>query len=198
MPFVQPSRLLPSGLFAPLKRRAMGCGLLLAGLLLAGTARAQGPPLPLARLRVVRDSLTRLLARDPRPDTQRVSRLNNLAFALRVNAADTSLLLTRQALRLARQLRFERGQLEAEFNLSYYQRAHSQYDSAIYHAQLALPLAERTGNRYTLTRVYYNLARIYLEQGNYAAALGPSLDGLALARALGSPRVLYALRYPCP
>ncbi|MFD2720057.1 ATP-binding protein [Hymenobacter monticola] len=165
-------------------------GLLLGLLLAAGQGRAQGPPLPLKRLAVVRDSLNRLLARDTRPDTQRVGRLNTLAFALRVNAADTSLLLTRQALRLARQLRFERGLLEALFNLSYYQRAHSQYDSAIASARLALPLAERTGNRYTQTRVYYNLARIYLEQGNYAAALGPSLDGLALARALGSPRVL--------
>jgi signal transduction histidine kinase len=163
------------------------CGLLMSA---AGPARAQGPPLPLARLRVLRDSLGQLLARDTRPDTLRVSRLNALAFALRVNAADTSRQLTRQALRLARQLRFERGLLEALFNLSYYQRAHSQYDSAIANARLALPLAERTGNHYTLTRVYYNLARIYLEQGNYAAALGPSLDGLALARALGSARVL--------
>ncbi|WP_460501671.1 hypothetical protein, partial [Hymenobacter agri] len=109
---------------------------------------------------------------------------------LRPAGADTSLLLTRQALRLARSLRFERGLLEALFNLSYYQRAHSQYDSAIYYARLALPLAARTGNRYTQTRVYYNLARIYQEQGNYAAAVHPSLNGLALARAMGSPRVL--------
>ncbi|WP_342296408.1 histidine kinase [Hymenobacter segetis] len=171
--------------------RLICLGLLLLGLLPgSGPARAQGPPLPLARLRVVRDSLSHLLARDTRPDTQRVSRLNTLAFALRMNAADESLALTRQALRLARQLDFARGLLEAEFNLSYYLRAHSQYDSAIYYARLALPLAVRTGNRYTQTRVNYNLARIYQEQGNYAAALGPSLDGLALARAMGSPRVL--------
>ncbi|MDO7845915.1 histidine kinase [Hymenobacter sp. M29] len=187
---VLPSRLPRFGSFAVLGCRAAGFGLLLLSLLLGGTARAQGPPLPLKRLAVVRDSLGRLLAHDTRPDTQRVSRLNTLAFALRVNAADTSLLLTRQALRLARQLRFERGLLEALFNLSYYQRAHSQYDSAIYYARLALPLAARTGNRYTQTRVYYNLARIYQEQGNYAAALGPSLDGLALARTMGNPRVL--------
>ena len=175
---------------APSRWRA-GSGLLLLGLLLsAGVARAQGPPLPLARLTVVRDSLDRLLARDVHPDTLRVSRLNTLAFALRVNEAETSLKLTRKALRLARQLHFERGLLEALFNLSYYQRAHSQYDSAIYYARQALPLADRTGNRYTQTRVYYNLARIYQEQGNYAAALGPSLDGLALARTMGNPRVL--------
>ncbi|MDO7851982.1 ATP-binding protein [Hymenobacter convexus] len=166
-------------------------GLLLLGLLAGpGMVRAQGPPLPLARLAVVRDSLTRLLARDQRPDTQRVSRLNTLAFALRMNEAEESRRLTRQALRLAQQLRFEHGLLEALFNLSYYQRAHSQYDSAVYYARLALPLAARTGNRYTQTRVYYNLARIYQEQGNYAAALGPSLDGLALARAMGNARVL--------
>lgn len=151
--------------------RAALLGLL--GWLSAGTARAQGPPLPLARLAVVRDSLGHLLARDTRPDTLRVGRLNTLAFALRVNAAEESLALTRQALRLASRLRFERGLMEALFNLSYYQRARSQYDSAIYNARLALPLAERTGNRYTQTRVYYNLARIYQEQGNYAAGWPP-------------------------
>ena len=90
-----------------------GFTLLLSLLLVGGATRAQGPPLPLARLAVVRDSLNRLLTHDTRPDTQRVSRLNILAFALRVNAADTSLILARQALRLARPLRFERGLLEA-------------------------------------------------------------------------------------
>jgi signal transduction histidine kinase len=176
--------------YAASGRRLAQVALLLSLLLGAGVARAQGPPLPLKRLAVVRDSLSRLLAHDTRPDTQRVGRLNTLAFALRVNAADSSLVLARQALRLARQLGFARGLLEAEFNLSYYYRSHSQYDSAIAYARQALPLAGRTGNRYTLTRVYYNLARVYLEQGNYAAALGPSLDGLALARTLGSPRVV--------
>jgi tetratricopeptide (TPR) repeat protein len=171
--------------------RALASVALLCGLLMGtGTARAQGPPLPLARLRVLRDSLGQLLGRNTRPDTLRVSRLNTLAFALRVNEAEESLVLTRQALRLARQLQFERGLLEAQFNLSYYHRAHSQYDSAIYYARQALPLADRIGNRYTQTRVLYNLARSYQEQGDYAAALGPSLDGLALARAMGSPRVL--------
>lgn len=52
----------------------------------------------------------------------------------------------------------------------------------------ALTFSTRTGNRYTQTRAYYNLARIYTEQGNYAAALAPSLDGLALVRTIRNPR----------
>jgi hypothetical protein len=44
------------------------------------------------------------------------------------------------------------------------------------------------GNSYTQTHAYYNLTRIYTEQGNYAAALGPSLDGLALARNIHNRR----------
>jgi tetratricopeptide (TPR) repeat protein len=119
-----------------------------------------------------------------------VVRLNILAFALRTNEAGQSLALTRQAVALARQLDFKPGLLEAQFNLGYYFRVHSQYDSALYYTQQALTLAVDLGNRHTQTRVYLNLARIYFEQGNLAAALGPSRDGLALARHLGSPRVL--------
>jgi signal transduction histidine kinase len=162
----------------------------LATLLLGGQAAwAQGPPLPLARVVVVRDSITRLLATDLRPDTLRVRRLNILAFALRTNEAPHAQRLARQALTLAQHLGFQQGLVEAHFNLGYNYRVRSQYDSAIYHSQQALTLAIQTGNRYTQTRAYYNLARIYLEQGNYAAALGPSLDGLALARTLHNPRV---------
>ncbi len=161
----------------------------LASLLLGGGAvRAQGPPLPLARLAVVRDSLGRLLATERRPDTLRVVRLNTLAFALRTNDAPEAQRLARQALGLARRLGFAPGLVEAHFNLGYGFRQRNQYDSAVYHSRQALAGAIGTHNRYTQTRAYYNLARSYTEQGNYAAALGPSLDGLALAHAIGNAR----------
>jgi signal transduction histidine kinase/tetratricopeptide (TPR) repeat protein len=156
--------------------------------LASSPAWAQGPPVPLARVATVRDSIERLLAAQPRLDTQRVSRLNALAFLLRTNEAVPAERLARQSLALARRLRFDKGLTEAYFNMGYLLRTHSQYDSAIYYSQQALAASVRTGNRYTQTRAYYNLARIYTEQGNYAAALGPSLDGLALARTLPNPR----------
>nr|GFA95972.1 hypothetical protein [Tanacetum cinerariifolium] len=105
----------------------------------------QGPPLPLARLAVVRDSLEHLLATDHRPDTLRVVRLNTLAFALRTNDAPQAQRLAQQGLRLAQQLGFERGLVEAHFNVGYNYRVRSQYDSAIYHSQQALAGAIRTG-----------------------------------------------------
>ena len=146
--------------------------------------------MPLARVATVRDSIERLLAAQPRLDTQRVTRLNALAFLLRTNEAGPAERLARQSLALARRLRFDKGLTEAYFNMGYLLRTHSQYDSAIYYSQQALAASVRTGNRYTQTRAYYNLARIFTEQGNYAAALGPSLDGLALARTLPNPRAL--------
>jgi len=143
---------------------------------------------PLARVANVRDSIERLLAAQPRLDTQRVSRLNALAFLLRTNEAGPAERLARQSLALAKRLRFDKGLTEAYFNMGYLLRTHSRYDSAIYYSQQALAASVRTGNRYTQTRAYYNLARIFTEQGNYAAALAPSLDGLALARTLPNPR----------
>jgi signal transduction histidine kinase len=136
----------------------------------------------------VHDSIGRLLAAEPRSDTQRVGRLNALSFILRTNEAPQAARLARQALGLAQRLHFGKGLTEAYFNLGYLYRARNQYDSAIYHSQQALAWSIRTGNRYTQTRAYYNLARIYTEQGNYAAALGPSLDGLAVAHAIRNPR----------
>jgi len=164
-------------------------GLLWLGIgLSVGRAQAQGPPLPLARVVAVRDSIERLLAAESRADTLRVGRLNALSFILRTNEAAQAQRLARQALVLARQLRFDKGLMDAAFNLGYSYRTLNQYDAAIYYSRKALALSIRTHSRYTQTRAYYNLARIYTEQGNYAAALGPSLDGLALARAIHNAR----------
>jgi signal transduction histidine kinase len=162
--------------------------LFLCLVLTSGAAWAQGPPVPLARVATVRDSIVRLLATQPQLDTQRVSRLNTLAFLLRTNEAGQAERLARQSLALAQRLRFDKGLTEAYFNMGYLLRTHSQYDSAIYYSRQALAASVRTGNRYTQTRAYYNLARIFTEQGNYAAALAPSLDGLALARTMPNPR----------
>ena len=173
---------------AAARGRLLGLLLGLAGLPAQGQGQAP-PVLSLPRLQVVRDSLTHLLARDPQPDTLRVMRLNTLAFILRTNEAASAQRLARQGLTLAQRLHYERGLVEAHFNLGYLYRARSQYDSAIFHSQRAMAWALRTHNRYTQTRAYYNLARIYTEQGNYAAALGPSLDGLALAHTMHNSKV---------
>lgn len=162
--------------------------LILTTVLPGGLAWAQGPPLPLARVVVVRDSIERLLAAEPQPDTVRVVRLNALAFLLRSNEAPRAEQLAEQALELAQRLGFARGLVEAHFNVGYCYRARNQYALAIYHSRQALAWSIRTHNRYTQTRAYYNLARIYTEQSDYAAALGPSLDGLALARTIHNPR----------
>ncbi|GAB3635485.1 hypothetical protein GCM10027422_10750 [Hymenobacter arcticus] len=142
----------------------------------------------MAQVAVVRDSIRRLLAAEPRLDTTRVGRLNALSFILRTNEAPQSQRLARQALALAQRLNFGRGLVEAHFNLGYSFRALNQYDSAIYYSHKALKFSILTNNRYTQTRAYYNLARIYTEQGNYAAALSPSLDGLALAHTIHNAR----------
>ncbi|MGI4869634.1 MAG: sensor histidine kinase [Janthinobacterium lividum] len=150
------------------------------------------PSLP--RLAVVRDSLTHLLATQPRPDTLRVQRLNTLAFALRLSDPATARPLAWQALTLARHLRYARGLVEAHFNVGYNARAHNQYDSAIYHSQQALAWARRTHNRLTESRALLNLSRSYSEQGDYAAALGPSLDGLARTLPSRRPELVQLLQ----
>ena len=170
------------------QRRRLAGWLAVLLLLSSATGWAQGPPLPLARLVVVRDSLDRLLAVERGADTLRVVRLNTLAFVLRTNEPLHSLALARQALALAQRLRFARGLVEAHFNIGYNCRVRSRYDSAIYHSRQALVWSTRTHNPYNQTRAYYNLARSYTEQGDYAAALGPSLDGLTLAHAIHNSR----------
>jgi tetratricopeptide (TPR) repeat protein len=148
-------------------------------MVLDNAVRAQGPPVSLTRVAQVRDSIGRLLQDEPRLDTLRVmSRLNTLSFILRTNEAPQAKRLAQQSLALAQRLGFSKGLVEAHFNLGYCYRGRNQYDSAIYHSQKALDLSARMGNRYTQTRAYYSLARIYTEQGNYAAAWARDSMGL--------------------
>ncbi|MEJ7661938.1 MAG: tetratricopeptide repeat protein [Hymenobacter sp.] len=76
--------------------------------------------------------------------------------------------------------------LNAHFSLGYYYRGSSKYDSAIYHTQEALRLAEETHSDFDRTRGLYNLARVYHDKGDYSSALATNIQGLALARAIGS------------
>jgi hypothetical protein len=105
--------------------------LLLLCIVLGNAVRAQGPPMPLARVAQVRDSIGRLLQAEPRLDTLRVSRLNPLSFILRTNEASQAKCLAQQSLALAQHLG---GLVEAHFDLGYYYRGRNQYDSAIYHS----------------------------------------------------------------
>jgi tetratricopeptide (TPR) repeat protein len=147
-------------------------------MVLDNAVRAQGPPVSLTRVAQVRDSIGRLLQDEPRLDTLCVGRLNALSFILRTNEAPQAKRLAQQSLALAQRLGFSKGLVEAHFNLGYCYRGRNQYDSAIYHSQKALDLSARMGNRYTQTRAYYSLARIYTEQGNYAAACARASTGL--------------------
>ncbi|QKG58424.1 hypothetical protein GKZ68_18380 [Hymenobacter sp. BRD128] len=123
-----------------------------------------------------------------KPDTALVNRLNKQAFVLRINHALQTRQLAKQALRLAQQLHYDRGLLNAHFSLGYYYRGASKYDSALYHTQQALRLAAKLHSDYDRTRGLYNLARIYSEQGDYSRALDVNLQGLALAQAIHNRR----------
>lgn len=119
-----------------------------------------------------------------RADTVRVNRLNAAAFALRINRAELTLQLSKQALALAEKLQYDVGLLNASFSLGYYYRGRSQYDSAQYFTKQAMAIATRLHRPYDLTRGLYNLSRIYSEQGDYSKALAVNIEGLALAQAL--------------
>ena len=157
-------------------------------MLLAGPVLAQ-VAVPPDRVAAVCDSLRELLQANSQPDTVRVDRLNALAFNLRTNeASQARLQAAQQALRLAQCLRYRRGLLNAHFNLGYYYRGCSKYDSAIYHTKLSLKLAEQVHGDYDRTRGLYNLSRIYYDEGDYSSSLASSLQGLALARAIRNRR----------
>jgi len=113
-----------------------------------------------------------------------VNRLNAAAFALRINRADLTLQLSKQALALSKQLNYNEGLLNANFSLGYYYRGQNQYDSAQYFTRQAMAIATRLRRKYDLTRGLYNLSRIYSEQGDYSKALAVNIEGLALAQAI--------------
>ena len=128
------------------------------------------------------DSLRHLLSTQPRADTVRVQRLHALVLELAVPDAPQALVLSRQALRLSRQLTDSAAIGRSLLWLSILHRRLPDYDSARYYTRLAQRLYALRHDRPREARACLELSLIAAQQSNLTVALKWALRGLHLAQ----------------
>ena len=116
------------------------------------------------------DSLQRLLA-SPHPDTVRVQLLTQLASELTQIDPLATIAYSRQALQLAQQVSYERGQVMALVRLGSGFREAGNYPAALQFGLRGLHLAEQLNDQPLTARALNALGYLNWEQGNSRAAL---------------------------
>lgn len=106
------------------------------------------------------DSLNRLLE-ESIPDTNRVNILNELNTAYVYSNSDTAIHYAQQAISLALQLKFTRGESYALANISFSENEKRNYVSAIRYARQALEVANRGRHLPEQGRAYLRLGDVF-------------------------------------
>lgn len=118
-----------------------------------------------------KDSL-KLLLQNEKTDTGRVLRLNELSFEYLESKPDTTMILALEALSLARQIGFEKGEAASLNRVGNAYRAFgNNYPKAMEIYLQALKLNEKINNRDGIQRNYTNIGVIFNLQGDYRQAL---------------------------
>jgi two-component system NarL family sensor kinase len=133
------------------------------------------------------DSLQAVLRAHPQADTSRVKTLNELVWEQRASNPTQALALTKESLRLARQLRFSAGIAKA-YNLQgilYSMSGDFDRATAAYHQ--AQPLYEALHDYVHAGNVLNNLANVLVFQGHYQQAAESYIRDLRIEEKYGTP-----------
>lgn len=139
------------------------------------------------------DSFKTLL-KTVKEDTSRVKYLNDLAQELMYNNPDTSIILGKQALTIAKNLSTSQIQILANSgknsmastlgNLGIYYYFKGDYSTSIDHYLKALKIEEELKNKSGMARHLGNLGIVYEDQGDYSKALEYYLKALKIGEEL--------------
>lgn len=116
------------------------------------------------------DSLLRLLATAP-PDTHRVTLLTDYAWEINETQTDDATLRLNEAIQLARQLAFTRGEAAAWNGLGVVEEIRGNWPAAIENYQKALTLREQLGEPRLVAATLNNLGVAHENLGEYDKAL---------------------------
>jgi serine phosphatase RsbU (regulator of sigma subunit) len=123
-----------------------------------------------AKNRYNADSLRNAL-RHTSQDTSRVNLLNKLAFELENSAPDSSVIFSREALKLAHQLVFQSGIASSQYALGIFLDEVGDKQKALAMEDSALAGFNRMNNEERTAAVYNVTGNIYSEESNYTMAL---------------------------
>ena len=135
------------------------------------------------------DSLKKLLVAHPQQDTVRVNLLNNLGMEIRRFDRKQMETLTVEALKLAQQLKYQRGEGFALMNTAVVDYDKYDYPGAYSNFDKAKQLLEQVGDNYDLAILYNRRGRLYMDDGKHALSLADYLQGIKLAEQTGNIRL---------
>lgn len=130
------------------------------------------------------DSLKLLLGSAPR-DTHRVSLLSDYAWEIVDDNPEEALLLTREAVQLAQQLGYRKGESAAWNTMGLAEEVRDSMNNAIGCYLKAKAIREETGDWPGVASVHNNLGNVYENQGKLAEALSERRESLRIAEELG-------------
>lgn len=134
-----------------------------------------------------RDSL-KLLLQNEKTDTGRVMRLADLSFAYLESKPDTTMQLALEALNLARQIGFEKGEAESLNRIGNVYRVWGNHSKALEVFLQALKINEKINNLDGIQRNYTNIGVIYNFQEDFQQALNYSFKALKLATQINNKK----------
>jgi sensor histidine kinase YesM len=144
--------------------------------------------------RPVVDSLKELLDAHPQPDTTRVNLLNDLAREIHRVDRKQMRPLTDEALDLAQQLHYRRGEAYALTNIGLIFFDKFDYPQALANFQRAIQIFEDVNDKRGIATVLSRRGLLYVDDGKHAEALDDYLRGIKLAGEAGDTRLAIELK----
>jgi two-component system NtrC family sensor kinase len=138
----------------------------------------------------LRNALRTQLASHPQGDTIRVNRLNSLAYLLRGDEPQQTVLLAQEALTLARKLKYQRGEAIALYGLGLGRDTYRTYQQTLPYLTESLALFKRLNDRVGMARVLSQIGWFYTQRGDYVLALTSDLQAQQLAEKTGNLELL--------
>lgn len=140
------------------------------------------------------DSLRALLNAHPQRDTTRVNLLNTLALEFRRVDRKQMQPLTDEALGLAKQLGYRKGEGYALTNTGIILFEKYEYQPALTNFQNAIKIFEEIHHNDGIAAVLYRRGRLYMDDGKHAQALDDYLHGVQLAEKSGDFKLAVDLK----
>jgi len=141
-------------------------------------------PAPAQQLPQEIDSLNRLLAAHPQPDTVRLALLNELAYTYHSTNPEKGLETAARAEALAQQLHNLNGMAMANSRKGVNYWAKGEYAKAVAASNRALDIYRETGNRLSYAKTLNNRAISHFAMGDYVGALRDHEEALAVFKQL--------------
>jgi tetratricopeptide (TPR) repeat protein len=125
------------------------------------------------------DSLKNVIAHST-SDTEKINTLIHLGYEVGFKNPDTALLVVRQALNLSRSGKWEKGIINAQYNIGLFYELKGDLKTAISYEDSALAASNEYNNNVKLSSIYNELGNITSDQDDYTTGLDYYFKALSI------------------